>query len=45
MPVLIDVDTQRVYVNEETGQVCHVRLSPEGKAVYRVNVTTTSFSC
>jgi hypothetical protein len=44
MRVLIDVDSQTVYVDEETGQVRHVRLSTEGKAVYRVNVTATSFS-
>lgn len=45
MRVLIDVDSQTVYEDEETGQVCHVRLSTEGKVVYRANVTTTPFLC
>ena len=44
MCALIHVDPQTIYVNEETGQVCHVRLSTEGEEVYRVNVTTTTFS-
>jgi hypothetical protein len=42
--VLIRVDPQTVCVDEEVGQVCHVRLSTEGKGVYRVNVFTTTFS-
>jgi hypothetical protein len=42
--VLIHVGHQTVYVDEETGQVSYVRLSTEVIGVYRVNVTTTTFS-
>jgi hypothetical protein len=44
MRVAIRVDPQTVDVDEEIGQVCHVELVTKDKAVYRVNVTTTTFS-
>jgi len=44
MRFVIHIDPQTFDVDEETGQVCHVRLATESKAVYKVNVTTATFS-